>query len=410
MLADYHILDLTDGRGYFCGKILAGLGADVIKVESPGGDSERNIELFNNGRLEPQRNLHWYAYNTNKRGITLDIQSRTGKQVFQKLLHKADIVLESFPPGYMASLGLGYQDLIKINPSVILTSITPFGQTGPYSYFKGSDLVCMALGGFLNLNGDVDRPPVMISFAQAYLNASADAAVETLVAGYYRSISGAGQHVDVSTQASMIANTRTTTAYWQLRKENLNREGNYLAGIFGTKLCASWRCKDGYIAFIILGGSFAESTRLIMEWAAAEGKITDPVLNDIDWNNFDMLKMDKGMLRNIESCCEAFFLSHTKDELFQGSIRRGIQTAPVNTVADMLKEPQLATRQFWQDIEQPELAIKMKYPGEFAKFSETPLRPATPAPGIGEHNLDVYSGELGFSRQEIAELQREGVI
>lgn len=410
MLNGYHVLDLTDNRGYFCGKVLAGLGADVVKVESPGGDRDRDIDLFHNGRMELQRNTHWYAYNTNKRGITLDIHSDKGKAIFKKLLNKFDIVLESYRPGYMARLGLGYQDLIRANTGVILTSITPFGQTGPYCEFNGSDLVCMALSGFLNLNGDVDRPPLMLSFPQAFLNASADAAAATLIAAYYRGVGGTGQHVDVSTQASMIANTRTLAAYWQLRKENLTREGNYLAGIFGTKLCASWKCKDGYIAFIILGGSFSDSTRLVMEWAATEGRITDTVLKDIDWNNFDMLKIDSNMLRAIESCCEAFFLSHTKEELFTGSIKRGIQMAPVNTVEDMLKEPQLAVRQFWNKVEQPELAYEMKYPGEFAKCSGKPLQSAHRAPGVGEHNMDVFHREMGFSQEEVAQLKNEGII
>ncbi len=201
MLSPYRVLDLTDEKGIICGKMLGDLGADVIKVEKPGGDSARNIGPFYHNEVNPEKSLFWFAFNTSKRGITLDIETKKGQGVFKKLVKTADLVLESFPPGYLDKLGLGYSALEKINPRIIMVSITPFGQTGPYKDYKTSDIVAWAIGGRMQTIGDPDRRPLRIShYSQCFVHAGMEASVGALLALHYRDMTGQGQQVDVSTQ------------------------------------------------------------------------------------------------------------------------------------------------------------------------------------------------------------------
>lgn len=146
LLEGYRILDLTDEKGFLCGKILGEMGADVILVEKPGGSSARQIGPFYKEIPHPEKSLFWFAYNANKRGITLDLDKEEGRLLFEKLVRTADVIVESFTPGYMESLGFGYEQLSQINPRIILTSISCFGQKGPYSHYKGSDMICWAMG------------------------------------------------------------------------------------------------------------------------------------------------------------------------------------------------------------------------------------------------------------------------
>ena len=176
LLPKIRVLDLTDEKGFLCGKILGDLGADVIKIEKPGGDPSRRIGAFYHDIPDPEKSLYWFAYNNNKRGITLSIETRRGQDIYKELIRNADIIIESFPPGYMDQLGLGYSMCSEMNPRLIMISITPFGQTGPYRDYKGCDIVCMAMSGFMYICGDGDKPPVRAIAPQAYLNAAADGA------------------------------------------------------------------------------------------------------------------------------------------------------------------------------------------------------------------------------------------
>ncbi len=171
MLEGYRALDLTDEKGFLCGKILAELGVDVIKVEKPGGDPARKIGPFWHDQADPEKSLYWFAYNSSKRGITLDLETEEGKRIFRDLVKTADFVIESFAPGDMDKLGFGYSELSRIKKDIILTSITPFGQKGPYSHYQASDLVVMGMAGELFMTGDSDRRPVNMSLPQACLHA-----------------------------------------------------------------------------------------------------------------------------------------------------------------------------------------------------------------------------------------------
>jgi len=403
-------LDLTDDKGFLCGRILGDLGADVIKVELPGGDPSRRIGPFYKDIPDPEKSLYWFAYNANKRGITLNIESEDGKEIFKKLAKKAHFVIESYPPGYMDSLALGYSSLSQINPAIILTSITPFGQTGPYAGYKASDIVEMGMCGLMYLCGDPDRPPVRISCPQAYLHAGADAAVGTMMAHYYREMNGQGQRVDVSIQEAVYMGTMNAPPFWELEQRILKRAGVRRTGLTAGVLQRQvWVCKDGNVNMPVYGGEVGIKTnRALARWMDDEG-MADDFLRGIDWDNFDMARVDQKTWDHMERLLERFFLNHTKEELYNKGLSLGAMIYPVSTPKDIAESPQLEARKYWEQVEHPELGETITYPGAAVKASLTPMRIRKRAPLIGEHNQQVYK-ELGFSEEELITLKRGGII
>ena len=411
LLAGCRALDLTDDKGYLCGKILADLGAEVIKVEKPDGDPGRSFGPFYHDIPDPEKSLYWFAYNMNKMAITLDIEKANGKKIFKKLVESADFVLESFDPGYLDNLGLGYKELSKINKGIILTSISPFGQTGPYQNYRGYDLVVLAMSGLMYVTGDPDRPPVGFSFPQAYLFASAEAAASTLLAHYYKNASGEGQHVDTSAQACFLTTLTNMIPRWELSKIITHRAGSRRMGLFAqVDVKSLYRCKNGFIAFFIFGGvSAAKTNRALVEWMDSEG-MADEYIKSIDWLKWDFATVTEEELRRIESYVEKFFLAHTKSEIFEGARDRAIILQPLMGIPELLDYQQLKAREFWEQVEHPELEDKIIYPGPFTRLSQAPVSPDRRAPLIGENNKDIYVEELGFSPEEIMALEQEGTI
>jgi benzylsuccinate CoA-transferase BbsE subunit len=407
MLSPYRALDLADEKGLMCGKILGDLGADVIKIEKPGGDAARNLGPFYHDEPDPEKSLFWFALNTSKRGITLDIETADGQDIFKRLVESADFVIESFPPGYIDSLGLGYSDLEKINPGVIMVSITPFGQTGPYKDYKTADIVAWAMGGEMAPFGDPDRPPTRISHhSQAYLHAGADGAQGALSALYHRWNTGEGQQVDVSIQESVVQCTEHITSGWDLRKIIQKRGGG--AGP-RPRLTQLWPCKDGYVSWFYWGGAMSLRTNVPMvKWMESEG-MADDFLKEYDWSKFGFDTTPEE-IKQIEEPTARFFMAHTKAELFEGALKNGVQLYPVSTPADMLESPQLAARKFWEKVEHPELGTTITYPGAFANASEAPPKISRRAPFIGEHNQEIYEKEMGISKEKLLILKQAGVI
>src|ERR1019366_6915374 len=193
-----------------CGQILGDLGADVIKIEPPGGSSVRSLAPFFADQPGPERSIYWWAYNRNKRGLTLNLETDAGRDLMRHLAARADFVIESDDPGAMARRGIGPGDLSAINPALVYVSITPFGQDGPKASYADSDLIVMAASGVLILYGDEDRPPIRMSVPQAYLHACADAAGAALIAYYDRLNTGLGQRVDVAAQESLALAQQST--------------------------------------------------------------------------------------------------------------------------------------------------------------------------------------------------------
>ncbi|MFC1820256.1 CaiB/BaiF CoA transferase family protein [Thermodesulfobacteriota bacterium] len=387
ILNGYRALDLTNETGFLCGKILADLGVDVIKIERPGGDPSRNMPPYYHDISDPEKSLYWFAYNMNKRGITLDLETSEGLDSFTKLVEGADFIIESFPPGYMAKLGLDYSALSQINPRVIMTSITPFGQTGPYSEFKATDLAAQAQGLMLSQLGDSDRAPVRISVPQAHMNAGADALEGTMIAHHYRELTGVGQHVDVSMMESCIQGLHLVIPSWLSTKFEVKRMGRM--GVRAPHTPYIWQCKDGYITFLIAASIYgARTNKGITEWMDSE-QIAPQLMKEKDWMKWDLTKATQSELNTMVEALEKFFKTHTKAELEKGAIERNIMLQVVNDSADVSNNIQLKERDFWVNLKHDELNDTIKYPGAFAKFSRTPIKKWRRAPLIGEHNDEI---------------------
>lgn len=409
-LSGMRVLDLTTETGYLCGRLLADLGADVIKVEPPSGDPGRRLGPFYRDMPVPEKSLYWFAYNASKRGITLNIEAVEGKKLLRKMIRTSDVLVESFGLGYLDGLGLGYESLRKIKPDIIVTSISPFGQKGPYSHFTGSDIVLMAMGGYMYTCGDPDRPPLRISFPQACLFAGAEAAVGTLMAYYCRETTGKGQHVDVSAQHSI---TWTTGGYaWPfLAGISLSRVGQFRSGLSSeAKQRQLWQCRDGFVSFQVYGGKFgAKSNRALTQWLNEEGMATD-FLKAFDWDNFDIAQARQEMMTKIEEPIGRFFLTQTKARLEEEAIKRDIVLFPVCNIGDILTNSQLKARGFWVDVEHDELGTSITYPGAWVQTSERSSWKKRRAPLVGEHNEEIYREEMGFSNEELVVLKEAGVI
>lgn len=413
MLSGNRALDVTDYKGWLSGRILADLGVDVIKVEPPGGDPGRSQGPFYGGKANPERSLSWFAYNPGKRGITLNLEATEGAEIFKRLARNADFVLESFPPGHMEKLGLSYDVLRAINPGIIVTSISPFGQSGPYRDYKAPDIVAMAMGGFMHVTGDPDRPPLRVSFPLAHALASAQAAMGSLVAFHHRQRTGSGQYVEVSIQESVVNTLANVLATWELNGILTRRVGAlFFRGGLGQEAHQRvvWPCRDGDIAFMAMGGQAGvRSNRALVMWMEEEGMAND-FLRGIDWDTFDTVTMSKEFHRRVEEPIARFFKAHTRQQLHEGAQSRGIFLQLVATPKDIIENQQLAERDFWVDMPHPELGQAIRYPGSFAKASESPLRLGSRAPLVGEHNTEIYQGELGFSPEELEDLKARGII
>jgi benzylsuccinate CoA-transferase BbsE subunit len=409
MLEGPRALDLTDEKGFLCGKVLAELGVDVVKVEKPGGDPARRVGPFWHDQADPEKSLYWFAYNSSKRGITLNLESEEGREIFLSLVNTADFIIESFAPGEMDKLGLGYSELSRIRKDIILVSITPFGQKGPYSHYQGTDLTIMGMAGELFLTGDSDRPPVNMSLPQACLHAGADAAVGSMLAYHHRRETGEGQHVDISMQQSAAWFLAQTIPHWEIEKLILGRVGTFRTSSRGTLQRQVWPCKDGFIFFFMIGGQQgAKTCRQLVKWMNEEG-MANEFLETYEWERFDMASATQELIDRISEPIAEFFKTRTKKEALDAAMSRNISICPLMGMRDLLVDPNLAARGFWAPIEHPELKTSIPYPRQFARSSENEMATKSRAPLIGEHNAEIY-GELGFSPERIAELRKSGVI
>jgi crotonobetainyl-CoA:carnitine CoA-transferase CaiB-like acyl-CoA transferase len=395
LLAPYRVLDLTDERGHLAGLILAQLGAEVIAIEPPAGNPSRREGPFADDVADPERSLTHWSFNRGKRSVVLDLAgSGDDRAALARLAAGADILLECADPGQMAAWGLGYEQLAVDNPALVYVSISPFGQTGPKAGYVGSDLVIMAAGGYEALTGDEDRPPVRLSLPQAYHHAAADAAGAALIALWERQHSGQGQYIDISAQSSMLQATQSMVLAAPFGAPTVQR----IAG--GAKLPPLdirlvWPCKDGHVTVAFLfGSSIGVFTRRLMEWVHAEGFCDDATLAK-DWIGF-AVQVDNGEetveeFERIKGCLLAFLLTKTKAELLEAALERKLLIAPVTTIADVSNSPQLADREYWQDVDVPAVGEKIRFPGSITRASATPLEPLGPAPHLGQDTEAVLA-------------------
>ena len=300
--------------------------------------------------------------------------------------------------------------LSRINPKLIVVSITPFGQKGPYRDFKASDLIIMGMSGLMGLTGDADRPPLTVSLPQSHLLAGSDGAVGAMMAYYHRRRTGAGQHVDVSMLQSTAWFLAFTVPTWELSRRNLSRAGVLRLQCDECEAAADVALQGRICVLFHPGRTLtgARTSRQLVKWMADEGMADDFLMN-MDWENFDMGTADQEMLDRIAEPIEKFFLTLTRREILDAAIERNIMICSLSSMEDLLTDRNLKERDFWVSIDHPELGAKIPYPRQFVSMSEAHVATTSRAPLIGENNAEVYR-ELGLNDGEVAALKQGGVV
>nr|WP_281385963.1 CaiB/BaiF CoA-transferase family protein [Nocardioides luti] len=399
-LEGVRVIDLAGAAGNYCGKMFAELGADVILVEPKQGSELRHMPPFVDG--EPEQSLPFFANNTSKRSIVLDIETEAARGVLRKLLKTAALLIESERPGRLVELGLGYEDLQRVNPALVVTSITPFGQTGPYAAYPASDLTCQALGGFMSLSGYADGPPVQPGGDQAYAAGNMFAAVASLLAVTHAELTGKGQHVDVSIQECVAMALENAVQFYDLEGTVRRRWG----GQQKTTAYGVFECADGYVFLQAAGFGETRHWQNLLAWLKHEeiegvDRLEGPAWEDRDYFNTDEAK------QTLASVVTPFFRSRGKQDLYHEAQRWRVPFAPVNSPREVVESPQLKARDFW--AETPGLGRdRVKVPGAPYKLSDTPWSLAGPAPELGADTAEILH-ELGVSSDEVAELTRQGL-
>ena len=398
-LADVKVLDFTHYvAGPYCTKLLADYGADVVKIERLGtGDGSRGLGPFPEDDPHLERSGLFLHLNTNKRSVTLNLKTEAARQIACRLAKDADVVVESFRPGTMDRLGLGYSALKAINPTVVMTSISNFGQTGPYRDYLGSEIIFYGMGGEMCSTGLEGREPVKLGGVVGLYQAGAIAAVATMGAFMASRYQGMGQHVDISIMETQLSSQdRRTSALvgYQYTGETSPRlslgAAGYPIGIYP--------CQDGYIEFL---GGLAYFPRVVRLLGEPEF-LTDPKWYDPD------SQTDLALKEEFESYFLGWCLEHTKEELWEKAQAARVLCAPLNTVEDVLDDPVFAEREAFGRFQHPEVG-EVRVPGRPFLMSETPWQIGRPPPLLGQHNEEVLT-DLGYSKDDLARLAQQGVI
>jgi benzylsuccinate CoA-transferase BbsE subunit len=394
------VLELADASGVYCGKLLADMGADVIKIERPGGDATREIPPFWGDEPRPERGLFFLYTNTSKRGVTLDVARPEGQELFKTLARTAHLVVETFPPGRLDDLGLGYEALREAKPGLVLTSISGFGQTGPYRDFASSDLVASALGGAMYVTGEENDPPVRLAGFQALITASSFAAVGSMIALHHSAASGEGQHVDISLEET-VASVSHICGPGKWREDGMipRRRGTSL---FHSVPSGTYPCRDGLVYVTV---NRPRHWKALAQWiheVTGNHEVLDPMFEGTAFNRQPYRELLDLFLSELTSQLSV-------DEVYHEGQRRHIAFTPVNGAASVARDPQLAARGYFVELDHPG-AGRLRYPGAPYRHAETPWAMRGPAPGVGQHNQEVYGGELGLDAKRLRALERDGII
>ena len=407
IFAGLRVLELADEKGQWCGKLLADLGADVIKIEPPGGEETRAVGPFYQDVPHAERSLSFWHYNTSKRGVTLNLETEDGRRLFRQMAEKADVILETFPPGYMASLGLGYEALKKDNPGLIMCSLTPFGQSGPWKDYQTSDLLHLAAGGQMAGCGYTESdvpgaPPIAPGGGQAWHMGSHFACMAIGAALVYRTVTGRGQYIDASVHDSCALTTEAAVTRYIYTKLIVRRQTGRHASPTPTDL-SQHMCADGKyinVAAQILNRLTPERLQVLGEWMKECGLAGD--LLEEKYRNPDVITDNELFLY--------FIANMSRDDVYHGGQKRGFNMGAVRSPEEVMEDPHLEDRGFWTEVEYPELDRTFRHPGPAGIFNGSPWRISRRAPLIGEHNEEVLCGELGLTGAELAILAEGSVI
>ena len=401
-LADLRVVDLTSTLGALCGKILADLGAEVLKIEPPGGHPLRRRAPLADGVAADEAGLGWWAYAAGCRSAVLDLAQQDGRATLLDLARGADVVLESFAPGHLAGLGLGWPALHAANPAIVLTSITPFGQDGPHAGFRAPEIVLQAMGGMIHHVGDPDRPPVRVGGDQAALQAGGQATIGTLMAVVEARRTGAGQWLDVSAQTAMVWTLLSETAVPPFHGYAPSRDGAYIRGA-QSKRRVIFPCRDGFVALSMGGGVLGAANMTALTALMAEHGMAPAFMRERDWKAWDtayLLGLGEGAQAEIDAVANAvgaFVATRTKAELYQAALDRSLLVAPLSDMADLARDAQLAAREAFVSVAEPRLGRDVRRPGPAVKLARDPIAPPRAAPLLADAVLDGRAGAPHWS-------------
>ncbi len=399
-LEDVRVLDLTQHLcGPYATKLLADFGADVIKIERPGGgDLARYLNPHKNDERHPEKSGIFFYLNTNKRSLTLDLTQAAGRQVFFDLLATADLVVENFRPGVMEKLGLSYQELRARKPNIVMLSISNFGQSGPYRDWAGSELVLFAMGGEMYSMGIEEREPIKMAGTAALFQSGSAAAVAAMGAVYGAKWGGQGTYLDISiyeTQAGGVDRRHASIIGYQFSGRISGRVG--VGAVLGFPN-GVFPCADGFVEITGGGNRFPGTVRMLG---------SPPELTGSEW-----LEPTAALRADLKERFDAIFypwlFAHTKREIWQLAQENHVLCAPLYTMEDLFTDPVLRERGFFIEVEHPLLG-RFTMPGRPFLMSETPWTLRRRAPLLGEHTDEVLR-EIGYSAERIAELRRSGVV
>jgi crotonobetainyl-CoA:carnitine CoA-transferase CaiB-like acyl-CoA transferase len=387
-LGGRRVLELADSSGAYCGKLFADLGADVIKVERPGGDPARWVPPFWGDEPHPQRSLPFLYLNANKRSLELDLSSAAGRARFRELALEADVLIETLPPGELDRLGLGWEALRGPRPDLVLTSITGFGQTGPHRAYRSSDLIAMAASGAMHVIGSPEDPPVRLAGAQANVMASACAAAASLIALRHSARTGRGQHVDISMQETAIsASTICGVGKWL--------EDGIVPKRLGTGLIASvpsgaYPCKDGSVYLMVNRPAHWKALAQWIHEVTGNREVLDSMFDGPSSARVPYRELLDLFISEMTARMSA-------QEVYREAQRRHIAITPLNGAADVARDLHLAARGYFVELEHPGQGT-LRYPGPPYRLSATPWRLERPAPRPGEGG---GAGWISESRERV---------
>jgi crotonobetainyl-CoA:carnitine CoA-transferase CaiB-like acyl-CoA transferase len=413
-LDDVRVLEIGSEPGAWCGKLLADMGATVIKVEPPEGDPTRAYEPFYQDQPGVDRSLYFWYYNTSKASVTVDLATDAGRSLFEGLAAGANVIIDSMPTGHMDRLGLGYDKIKRLAPHIVMASITPFGQRGAYADYASTDLTALAFGGPVWSTGYDDHtvPPVRGEGNQAYHTACNYAVAAIMIALVHRQFTGVGQYIDVNMHAAVNVTTEGATYNWLVADDTVQRQtGRHAAMVPNDP--SQVLCRDGRYVNVISPSRTETQWSNLLAWLDEEGLLgtLGEYLDPPD--SAAMRRGDPGareQQRRVSRATSALAERTDSFDLFSKAQRLGFQWGIVYAPEEMLSDPHFQARGFPVEVDHPELGKGFTYPGAPYKLMASPWAIRRRAPMLGEDNQRVFTDELGLTAAEIASLKNEGVI
>lgn len=402
-LEGIRVVEFADEVGAYCGRLLADLGATVIKVEPPDGGAARSTPPYFHDTEGPDTSLAFWVLNTSKQSVVLDLETERGREQARALAGTADVILEDFPVGYLAGRGLGYDDLRSTSPALVYTSVTGFGQTGPHAGFAYSDIVGQAMGGIMTLAGDPEDPPNMVVGNQANMSASVHAAQGTLLAILHAEATGEGQHVDVSAQEAVSMSQETAMQTWDFQKTNRVRTGGRGALPIALPAMGVYPTTDGHVSLFVLSPGGADFTEFVawMRETGMEGDLDSepyasliPELNMATVTQYmmhpEIAEAVTPQLTHINDRVRTFIGSMSSVYTYEEGQRRNLMIGIVSTPESLATNTQLRARDWYVGVGFDYLQSTVEFPGPPYRLSQTPATITRP-PRLGEHTDELLA-------------------